>query len=723
MNSPFKWMALAAFLALGLAVPYCASALTPADVPPPPDVDQKLPVAGSASGQSASSETGAVLGVGVEEEAELVPEPKEPSVSEAAASLKSLEEAYEAELDSLRQRRGSLKEGMDALDDKVWSTRKKVKSFLFAPKVAIHGLGKSRFRSRHLSGNAALGSPDVRTSIAYLDLQPEGVFSKELFWTTCFRLRSDLQSTDDPAITMRRLGIRFNPPWFSLWVGDFDESYTPLTMWNRNNQDLRYTPKAMAREDRRLKYDVDLDREPAWPFRGVRVGTRVMWPDSKVLSSFSVSTMAHMIRNGFDDNLQSTGWYFGHHQWAEWIFAAQSEIRSAKLWWGQKYLQLSVSGQGALLNQLRGTDRPGATYVVDEPSTWAHGYRVGSVKPDLQAVWGNGHAVGAEAEVAFGEYHDDLNVSQGRNVSDYAILAGPYVRFGKASKLSLRYLDVGPYYYSPLAQARQDAVTSTAHLPYSSGPDFFDTPLRSQNFLSGLGRPDSVFTYYDRMLDNTFPYGLATPNRRGFGGEVNVAEGAFKMKGSAYWVEQITSDLTFNATQTGYIPVDDPDGTLGTPKREFLYANVGPTYDLGPALGFGRTVELGANARFERTKSSLGTLETWFGIVGLRVGALRFWEVEAAACQLKTYGFESTMDGTRYARASYLFENQDLGHYSVVRFERVVRMLRLGNVFRLSGHSDLLLDWAWSETEAPVTATLKSRLCNQFVGLTYEIRF
>src|SRR5208283_830656 len=115
--------------------------------------------------------------------------------------------------------------------------------------------------------------------------------------------------------------------------------------------------------------------------------------------------------------------------------------------------------------------------------------------------------------------------------------------------------------------------------------------------------------------DNTFPYGLATPNREGFGGELDVKaleKDALKIKGSVYFVQEISGNLVVNNSVTGFIPVDSPANSLLVPIRNFTYVNIGPSFNLGPYIGFDRDLEIGTNIRYEQTSSDLGILtSTW----------------------------------------------------------------------------------------------------------------
>jgi hypothetical protein len=350
------------------------------------------------------------------------------------------------------------------------------------------------------------------------------------------------------------------------------------------------------------------------------------------------------------------------------------------------------------------------------------------VKPDLKVGLGGDFYIGGTMEYANSRYQDD---KQGPNrvFNDFALLGGPYLQFGN-SRVSLNYLNVGPYYYSPLAQTRQDAVTNLSNpsaLGYLNTPDLFSPLLRNQYFLLNLPRASGIFGFYDRTQDNTFPYGLATPNRQGFGGELDVKaldKNSLKVKGGVYFTQEISGNLVVNSGGTGFVPVDGPTGSITVPLRNFVYINLGPSFNLGPYLtGFDRDLELGTNVRYERTNSALGTLTSLWIMGGARVDVLPVWEISAAYSWQNAQGTEAGYNGTLWARYSYLYDNSDLGAYTPVTINGTNQSIRLTNAVKVNRNSTIYLDTDWTSGNLLSLIPTQGTFNNLFGEVTYEIRF
>ncbi|HET9869806.1 MAG TPA: hypothetical protein VFR02_04850, partial [bacterium] len=509
----------------------------------------------------------------------------------------------------------------------------------------------------------------------------------------------------------------------SVTLGDFDEAYTPLTLWNRDNLDLKYMPEMIAREDDTLKYESFLNHEPEWPFRGARAGTALMWPDSQLLDRFSVSAMTDFVSNGFNDTSGQV-FYFGG--FSNFIFGANADLKSRRWYLGGPSLQLAMDAYAVILAQPLGTNAPGSIYVQFNPDTWAHHYRITSLKPSLDFGLGDDASFGGTWEGAEAVYQDDER-DNNKVISDYAILAGPYFRFGR-SKISFNYLHVGPYYYSPLAQTRQDDLVPGSGADNAVTPDIFTPPLRSQFFLSAVPRAGDIFSFYDRTQDNTFPYGLSTPNREGGGLDLDVKtleKDALKIKGSVYFVQEISDNLVVNAAGTGVTTIDG-NPAAPTPQRSFAYVNLGPSIDLGPLLQMSTDLVVGVNARYERTDSSLGTLTSTWILGGAQVGILPWWEFAVSYGDQEISGQEAGYGGSTLARYAYLFDNTDLGQYQVFNINGGNQSFRLSSVFKISRNSTLALDWAQTGGNAVpyVGATpTGNSVNNQYAEMTYEIQF
>ena len=493
--------------------------------------------------------------------------------------------------------------------------------------------------------------------------------------------------------------MEFNPPWLSATIGDFDESYTPLTMWNRDNLDLRYMPEMIGREDDFQKYESFLNNEPNWPFRGLKIGTEILWPDSQFIDRFSIGGMANMIRSGFNDNA-SGGSYFGPGIFTGWIFAAKTDIKLKRWYLGGASLQLGLDAYGVMLDEPLYSETPYSPYSPFNPNTWAHEYTISSIKPSFDVGLEGDAGFGGTWEGAFSTYEDDKE-DPSTYVSDYAILAGPYFRFGH-SKITFNYLNVGPNFFSPLAQTRQDDLQPGSPLSNIAvnglaTPDLLSAPLRSQFFLTDVPRASGIFSFYDRTQDNTFPYGLATPNREGIGFDFDVKatdKDALKIPGSIYFVQEISDNLVVDQAGTGYVSVDAVPG-VANPIRSFKYVNIGPSFNLAPSTGLPGDLEIGFNVRYEQTSSAIGTLTSDWILGGIKAEIFSWWETAASFGVQEINGTEAGYGGSTLARYSYQFDNTDLlaGGYSIFNINGSRQSWKLSEDFKMDRNSTLYFDY------------------------------
>jgi hypothetical protein len=658
-------------------------------------------------------------------------------------NLTSLQQAYQAELQLVKDEKKDLEDQVAKTENAQFDLWRAIQGITEYPNIAWHGLGRMYGISQQYYGdNTAVSFVPASNRFAwgFIDFIPEGVVSKELDWSAIVRYGAGTPGAVSPDMNfnnsldtffIRRLHVDLNPPWFSVTMGDFDESYTPLTMWNRDNLDLRYYPEMYKRIDDEMKYETFLNNEPNWPFRGIRWGTDIGWTDSDILQEFKVSTMADMIRNGFKDMING-GSYWGPDMFTDWILAGKGELKS-KRWFlgGDMSLQLGLNAYGVMLTEPLNTDTPGTPYGQFTPSTWAHHYQIGSLKPTLDLGLGGDFSFGGALEAASATYQDDEQ-DPNKVLSDYSMLGGPYLRLGQ-SKLTFNYLYVGPDFFSPLAQTRQDAVTAVAgggqlFLGNDIGPDLMTAPLRSQFFLNDVPRAGGIFSFYDRTQDNTFPYGLATPNREGFGFELDVKaleKEALKIPASVYFVQEISDNIVVNSLGTGYTPVDGT-ASAPAPQRNFTYVNVGPSFNLGPYIGTG-DLEVGANIRYEQTTSSIGTLTSTWILGGIRAEFFPWWEASTSFGTDNVNGSEAGYGGSTLARYSYIFDNTDLGQYQIFTVNGTNESWRVSTSFKVNRNSTIYGDYdlTWGNA-VPYIGTppgTSGNLYNQYMGLTYEVQF
>jgi hypothetical protein len=429
-----------------------------------------------------------------------------------------------------------------------------------------------------------------------------------------------------------------------------------------------------------------------------------------------------MIRNGINDNVTG-GWFLGGNAPSDWLFAGEAGLKFKGRKFAGRELKTGVDLYGLILDEPFGTSAPGGVYDALDTATWNRQYKVGSLKPSLRMDLGGTKSLTGTLEYAYALYRDDMRDSA-REVGDFAALVGTTLQSGD-SKVTFQYLSVGQHYYSPLAQTRQDAVTDTSSLGVICPSDSFGGAWRGQSFLDSIPRPGTLFTMFDRTADNVFPYGLATPNRQGVGGLIDLRPSGgktWRLKGSAYFLKEIEGDLTFNADRSGYVPVEDPTGDV-VPVRKFTYVNIGPSVNLGPSLGFAREFLLGMNARFEKTSSLLGDLNCAWWVMEAKSEVMPGWGLSVAGSIRSARGDEAGLDGSLWARYPYLFDNQDLGRYQRVHVDGRVKSLTVSNSFRLSRQGTLNLDGGWTDGDMAPSSGILGAWKRQFVEATYEIRF
>ncbi len=387
---------------------------------------------------------------------------------------------------------------------------------------------------------------------------------------------------------------------------------------------------------------------------------------------------------------------------------------------GGAAIRPDLEAYGLALDQPLNGVEPASPYDSLDPSTWAHRYLVGSVKPSVKMDMGSGREAGGALEYAYARYQDDLRNAE-RVLGDFAVMGEVYARKGR-SKVSLRYLSVGPQYYSPLAQTRQDAVTQIGETFFTI-PDAAMSALRGPFFMPGSPRAGGLFTFYDRTRDAVFPYGLATPNRQGAGFTADLRSASSRLLGSFYKLREIEGNLVLNATQTGFVSVEEPTGTLPVPVRSLTYVNVGPSINLGPSLGFKRQLTVGANLRWERTSSALGVLTGISKVGSIQAEVLNRWEVSAAYSLQTASGDEAGYGGTSWARAPYLYDNTDLDAYSVFHVDGQVDGVTVSSVVKPDDHSSVCLDAGFFRGDLLPWRPVSEEWKNQFVEMTYEIQF
>lgn len=639
------------------------------DLPPPPPDDNGAPPPPPGEVESTGGTT-------TSEKPSLWNDPQK--IAEAEKALKTLEEAYQFELGLVRDQKTDLEGALSRVEAAQYDLWKGLKGITQYPSLSVHGVGRAFvFNDRNYGAFIGSAKPYDLSFLGYLDLELMGSVDKAVRWDALFRYSTNsLPLIGNDGLTVRRISLEFNPDFMSATFGDFEEAYTPLTLWNRSSLDLFYRPETFEREDDLALYEKFFDHEPYWPLRGLRMGTSIGWPGSGVLEVVKVSAFGHMMRSGFANS--GNAMFLGPTIYTDWLMGGNAGFRSKKWYVGGTSWQVFMDSYGVILDQPLDTNTPNAPYSPFVPATWAHQYLVGSVKPSVKIGFGGDFYAGLQYEGAFASYQDDKR-DMNKIISDYALTIGPFFQLGD-SKLTFTYLNIGPNYYSPMAQKRQESLGVFA-------PQFF---------LASVPRAGQIFDYYDRTYDNTFPYGMASPNRQGFGFDLDVEalkHKSLKVKGAAYFMQEISGNLVVNMAGTGYTGLDSLSSGA-VPVRNFTYVNVGPSFDLGPHVGLETPLEIGTNVRYEQTTSAAGTLNGLALLGGIRAGFFSWWEGTVAFMHQSANGQEQGLLGTAVARYSYLFDNADLGDYSTFNIDETAQTLKWSSIFKFNKNSRLYLTYS-----------------------------
>jgi len=98
-------------------------------------------------------------------------------------------------------------------------------------------------------------------------------------------------------------------------------------------------------------------------------------------------------------------------------------------------------------------------------------------------------------------------------------------------------------------------------------------------------------------------------------------------------------------------------------------------------------------------------------------------DISAAFSNLTASGSDMGYNGTFFARYPYLFDNTDLGSYSVFTVNNNTNSWRLSSVITINRNSSLFMDYdmSWGSNQFGTAPAIS--LNNQFMELTYEIKF
>ena len=469
----------------------------------------------------------------------------------------------------------------------------------------------------------------------------------------------------NPQFSLRWLSLTNTNEICNFTAGDIYRHYTPLTLWN--NEFPVYTltePTSYYRVRKDIEENVYLDHGPDWRLRGFEFASDQNLDKNPILSSFHLQAMGGELASA-----------------TPYTFANDYAGSEGALDFFSDNLELKATG----LMLWDDTGTAYAPYIPNLASTFAKTYKIGSLSSTATLPFEKNLDVKGFVEWAGSSYQDDSKNDQSL-IQDWALLAKGSVNI-YGVHVNAKYLNIGPYFYSPGAQTNgfTPALGTNDYLTGSLIDEGLNGALNNYVF-QGVGRPS--FAPYDRMAENMLPYGDATPDREalilGFSAEIGK-DGWLKPQASyTAYAQELQPDYVLTSVGNSVLPVDSY--SWRTNIRKFGGYEGALTLDFAKALdGAPSTCDLSGDYKHQTTDLGLGLSP--FAVNTLIVSAdagpfpgVPLFEglvLSGAYEKAQSSGSEYTLNGVgeppTLASYSSYFDTGSLGAYSPLQALNITR--------------------------------------------------
>lgn len=580
------------------------------------------------------------------------------SAPEASKSLTDLVEEFRAELSAMGTDVDKLEQRIqDAQDrDDVFAALQQ--EYLKRTGTDVGGFSRGYFFNYRGFGNSPGYLPMDYNAAIFMEMDLRSIPVPFLLFDARIRTLRSIgmyyQDPVEPHFQLRWLELTNVNDALTLNAGDFFKSYTPLTLWNYEVPVYTFIePTSFNRTRKDVEEWVYMDHGVDEHLRGFQAATTVSFGKDPFLSDLNFQAMAGPMGtpSGF-----TAGSYFGGTQ------GSLSMLND----------NLEVTGTGLLLWQDPSTAN--TPYIWYESNTWAHQYEIGSLTGRATLPFSDKANVTASVENAGSQYNDDSRDPQ-RVFNDWALLGNASLNI-EGIHFTGKYLNIGPYFYSPGAQTNRYTPGTGSSLYLANNMNGLDDGL--PGYLNGTPfqavlRPS--FAPYDRLEENALPYGDSTPDREGvvlgFSGEIGD-RGWLKPQFSYESLQEIQPDYVLRSDGTGLVAVDY--GTTTAPTRSFTGFEGALTIDFAKAFGEpGRTYDIQFDYKNQATDLGLGaapfTVNTLIAACDFNIPAhfLNTVVWSAAFEQAQATGSEFVLDQGNPATLgeySFMLDTSTLGQYS-----------------------------------------------------------
>ena len=487
------------------------------------------------------------------------------STAQASKGLQELLEEFKTELGTLGIDADKMEDQLNSSEARNEVFKALQQEYLKRTGTEVKGFTRGYMNNyRGFGANAVYGPMEYNANI-FMEMDLKSVPVPDLLFDGRIRFWRSIgmyyQDPIQPEYQLRWISLMSFNEVANLTAGDFYKSYTPLTLWDSDAP--AYTllePSSFKRNRLDTEELVYVDQAPNWHLRGFQAVSSKEWAKD-AFSGFSLQAMGGSAR-------EATPFTFGSY-----YAGTQDSISLLSK-------NIKITGTGLLLWQDQST--ASSHYLQGDPTTYAKQYQVASLAAKVTAPFGDKMDLTVEAENAGSQYQDDGNNPQSV-FKDWALLARGALNI-EGIHLTGKYIDNGPYFYSPGAQTNAFTPFPFANEGYVTGT-YFGADDALPGYLNGfvfqdVNRPS--FATYDRLAENILPYGDATPNRQGLilGFSAELGKGKWFRPQVSYVMpgfQEVQANLI--ASDTGSAPAD---GNAGA--RTFSGYEGALTVDLAKAM-------------------------------------------------------------------------------------------------------------------------------------------
>ncbi len=595
-------------------------------------------------------------------QATLPPGPGEMVAATPEAATKSLEELVE----EFRKELSLMDVDVTKLEDRIYDQQHRNEKFaalqmeyLKQTGTSLSGTSRGYFDTYRGIGVNAIYGPMVYDDIIMGDIILKSVPVPFVLFDADVRLTRTvgLYYADpiQPEFSLRWLSLTNTNEICNLTAGDIYRHYTPLTLWN--NEFPVYTltePTSYYRVRKDIEENVYMDHGPDWHLQGFEAASDQELGNSPILSSFHLQAMGGVMDSA-----------------TPYAFANDYAGSEGALDFFNDNLELKATGL-MLWDDTGSADVP---YIPNLVSTFAKTYQIGSLSSTGTLPFQKNIDAKEFVEWAGSSYQDNSMDAQSV-VQDWALLAKASLDLDTVH-LNAKYLNIGPYFYSPGAQTNgfTPALGTNDYLTNSLIDEGLNGALDNTVF-QGVGRP--AFAPYDRMAENMLPYGDATPDREalilGFSAEIGK-NGWLKPQATyTAFAQELQPDYVLTSAGNSVLPVDS--GEPVTNIRTFGGYEGALTLDLAKALdGTLSTWDISGDYKNQTTNLGLGAPSFTVNTLIVSADAGPFPGVplfeglvlSGAYEQAQASGSEYTLNGVgeppTLASYSSYFDTGSLGNY------------------------------------------------------------